>query len=606
LRRDAGDSRCNNALGLWHLRHGEFVFAEDCFRRAIGRLTQRNPNPHDGEAYYNLGLTLRYLDRDEEAYNAFNKAEWDSAWQSAAALALAELDVKRGDWDTAIRRLKSALQRDSNNSNARNLAVVVLRALNKAAEAAQLLDNTLALDSLDCWARYLKTNAAPRDNQLALDLAFDYTRCGLFHAAIKVLTGADRNAGDGSVPIVLYALAHFYGQIGDTSTADKFSCEATQASPDYCFPSRLEELIILQAAVSSKPRDARAPYYLGNLLYDRRRHREAITLWGQSARLDPSFSVVWRNLGIGYFNALGEEARARSAFDKAIDAAPADGRVLYERDQLWKRLGESPERRLIELEKYAELVHFRDDLSVELASLYNQTRRHDRALSVLQSRKFQPWEGGEGLALGQHVRTHLMLGKRELAHGSANRARQFFETALIAPANLGEAKHPLTNQSDIYFWLGTAFDALGDSVSARQWWERAAHHKGDFQEMSVTQFSEMTYYNALALRRLDRIKESEELLRSVLSYAEALANQEAKVDYFATSLPNMLLFNQDLNKRNKIIALFLQAQARLGLGDATRGQRLIIQVLELDQNHPLAADLRAELELFPTAMPTSS
>ena len=605
LRRDAGDSRCNNAMGLRHLRRGEFLLAEECFRRATGRLTQRNPNPREGEPFYNLGLALRFLGRDEEAYEAFSKAAWNSAWQCAALLGLAELDVKRGDWGTAIQHLKSALRIDSNNSSARNLSVVVLRALNKKVEAEQLLDETLSLDPLDCWARYLETGSISAENQLVLDLAFDYARSGLFHESIRVLSLADRNARDGSVPMVLYALAHFYGQIGAANAADRFSSEAAQAPPDYCFPSRLEELLILQAAVGSKPQDARAPYYLGNLLYDRRRHDEAIAFWEQSTRSDASFSVVWRNLGIAYFNALRDEAKARSAFDKAIEAAPTDARVLFERDQLWKRLGESPKRRLAELEKYSGLIAIRDDLSVELASLYNQARQYDKALRVLRSRKFQPWEGGEGLALGQHVRTHLLLGKRELALGDANRARQIFEAALIAPTNLGEAKHLLANQSDIHYWLGAAFDALGDGASARQWWERAAHHQGDFQEMSLKQFSEMTYYNALALRRLNRKVEAEELLRSLLAYAEAFAKQPAKIDYFATSLPAMLLFHDDSQKRNEMTALFLQAQARIGMGDMVKGKGLIDQVLELDQNHPLAADLLAELELLPAVIRTS-
>ena len=59
LRRDPLDARCNNAMGLWHLRRGEFAEAEAHFRKAIERLTRRNPNPYDGEAYYNLGLCLR-------------------------------------------------------------------------------------------------------------------------------------------------------------------------------------------------------------------------------------------------------------------------------------------------------------------------------------------------------------------------------------------------------------------------------------------------------------------------------------------------------------------------------------------------------------------
>ena len=81
LRRDPLDARCNNALGLWHLQRGEFVEAENRFRKAIERLTRRNPNPCDGEAYYNLGLCLRFQNRDEEAYAAFYKAAWNQAWQ---------------------------------------------------------------------------------------------------------------------------------------------------------------------------------------------------------------------------------------------------------------------------------------------------------------------------------------------------------------------------------------------------------------------------------------------------------------------------------------------------------------------------------------------
>src|SRR6202789_4346052 len=56
LRRDEHDSRSNNALGRWLLRRGEFSVAEKHFRVCIARLTTLNPNPYDGEAYYNLGL----------------------------------------------------------------------------------------------------------------------------------------------------------------------------------------------------------------------------------------------------------------------------------------------------------------------------------------------------------------------------------------------------------------------------------------------------------------------------------------------------------------------------------------------------------------------
>lgn len=594
LRRDPADSRCNNAMGSWHLRRAEFAKAEKFFRQAIQTLTLRNPNPWDGEAFYNLGLTLRYLGRDEEAYAAFYKAAWNAAWRSAAHLALAELDAKRGDWNASIEHLESSLRMNTENLNARNLSVVVLRRLGREAEANRLLEETLALDPLDSWTRYLAFNSLPRGNQMLFDLALDYTCAGLYLEAVELLGRMDRNARDGSVPILLYALGHVCLRLGNTASAKRTYSEASIAPPDYCFPNRLEEFVVLQEAVSANPEDARAAYYLGNLLYDRRRHREAIALWERAARRDPSFSTVWRNLGISYFNVLGDGELSRFAFDKAIQANPGDARILYEQDQLWKRLGESPERRLTNLEKYSELVRLRDDLVVELASLYNQTRQHERALSLLASRKFQPWEGGEGLALGQYVRANSALGRYALAKGDSLAARRLFEAALRCPENLGEATHLLANQSDVYYFLGCAFE--DDQASAQQWFERAASQKGDFQEMSVKSFSEMSYYNALALKQLGRAREAEELLRSLLAYAQALAGQVARIDYFATSLPTMLLFEDDLQKRNTVNATFLRAQAWLGLGDSAKARELLHEVMVLDRNHSHAADMLAALE----------
>src|SRR5690606_2190829 len=107
-----------------------------------------------------------------------------------------------------------------------------------------------------------------------------------------------------------------------------------------------------------------------------------------------------------------------------------------------------------------------------------------------------------GQALGQHVRTHLALGRKALAAGNAEGAREEFEGALRSPPNLGEAKYLLANQSDIFYWLGIAEAALENESAARSAWQAAADFRGDFQEMTVKPFSEMSYYSALALRRL--------------------------------------------------------------------------------------------------------
>ena len=587
LRRDPGDARCNNALGAWHLRRGEFREGEQFLRKSIERLTLRNPNPWDGEPFYNLGLTLRYLGRDDEAYAAFYKATWNYAWRAAGYFALAEIDVARGHFEAALDRLNLCLRTNADHLNARNLQVIMLRKLGRSAEAEKVLAETLAIDRLDYFARYL-ANRTLGNNQAKLDVAFDLMRSGLYDEAKSLLETADLSACDGSVPMVLYTLGHL------TNSEQRYR-EASAAAPDYCFPSRLEELVILEGALQRNPEDARAHYYLGNWLFDRRRHEEAITHWERSAALDGAYSVVWRNLGIGYFNVRNDAAKAQTAFERAVEANPNDARVRYERDQLWKRAGVPVAERRSELERSLQLVSQRDDLTVELATVYNQTGQPQRAADLLSGRRFQPWEGGEGAVLGQYVRAQLALGRKALENGDAKRACGLIDAALHPPENLGETWHLLANRSNVYYWLGIAYEAREEQASARTWWMKAAESSGDFQQMSIRAYSEMTYYSVCALNRLGQFAEAKRLARELLQYARKLARAEPRIDYFATSLPAMLLFHDDLTKRNAITALFLEAQAAIALGFLRRGERLLKGVLQLDPSHANAADLTAEL-----------
>jgi hypothetical protein len=85
-------------------------------------------------------------------------------------------------------------------------------------------------------------------------------------------------------------------------------------------------------------------------------------------------------------------------------------------------------------------------------------------------------------------------------------------------------------------------------------------------------------------------------LRALMAYARKLQKATAKIDYFATSLPAMLLFDEDLQFRQETTVLFLQAQANLGLGRKAQARTLLRQLLRRDPNHPLAADLLKGME----------
>ncbi len=277
--------------------------------------------------------------------------------------------------------------------------------------------------------------------------------------------------------------------------------------------------------------------------------------------------------------------------------------MLYEYDQLLKRLGEKPANRLHELEKYPNLVQQRDDLSIELCALYNQTGRHAQAAQLVASRQFQPWEGGEGGPLGQHVRAQLALGRAALMKKDFAGAQKHFQLALTSPRNLSEARHLLANQSDVNYWLGCAFAGMGDRNSAHEHWLAAGNCKGDFQEMSVRTFSEMTYYSALSWEQLGQRARAKKLFRDLLVYSKSLRRTRAKIDYFATSLPTMLLFEDDLQFRLETTAFFLRAQAQLGLGQKSKAKSSLRTVLQRDPNHAPAIDLLHEGDIWTGSQP---
>lgn len=599
LRRDPLDARSYNALGLARLRRGEFKQAEAHFRHAIERVTQRNPNPRDGEAYYNLGLALKYQDRLEEACDAFYKAAWNQAWKAAGHFELAGIASARRDYSAALDHLGRSIASSEENLKARNLEAAILRRLGRHAEAQSLARETVRMDPLDFWARN-ELLAASRESgdlkasekmsaelarliegqtQTYLDIAFDYAGAGLWGDAIELLERLRKTGGNRSpeYPMVLYALGYFCYQAGDADRAREYYQKAGAAAPDYCFPARLEEMLVLEAAIARDPGNAKAFYYLGNLLYDKGRHEEALRSWEESCKLDPSFSIPWRNLGIAYYNVRRDSKTALDAYGKACEVNPKDARLLYEFDQLRKRTGSPPEERLSLLEERLDLVDQRDDLTLERVALYNQKGSSQKALDILLSRRFHPWEGGEGLVSGQYVWAHIILGGELLESGHAAKALDHFQSARRYPESLGEGKHPLTPENHLDYLEGRAQAALGNVAAAKIAFGRAAESRGGC--------SVMTYYQGLALRELGEEAPADKRFRELSEFAARQMQTEAKVDYFATSLPNFLLFEDDLEKRNRVECLFLAGLASLGLGETDGAGKAFREALALDPNH---------------------
>jgi tetratricopeptide (TPR) repeat protein len=608
LKRDSGNVRINNAAGLLRLRNGDFQSAEHHFRVAISRLTLRNPNPYDGEAYYNLGIALSYQGRLQEAYDAFYKSTWNDAWKSPGFYSLACIDAIRCNYAGALEHLEHCIAVNQDHLKANVLAAAVLRKLNRVDEANARLQRNYQVDRLDPWssaeASFLKASREEEsdsesfatqfgsDRQVCIDVAFDYMAVGLIDEAKAVLL-LHLEQEEHAYPIIFYMLAALAEKAGHKEEAEHYAKQAAIAPHSYCFPARLEEMLVLEEAIRRNAEDAKAYYYLGNLYYDKRRYADAIAAWEKSVAIDPEFSIPWRNLGIAQFNVLESPHRALRCYEKARAANAADSRLLYELDQLRKRIGEPVASRLELLHANIELVQQRDDLTSEYVTLLNENGRPEDALTVLASRRFNPWEGGEGVVSTQYVWAHRILGRQRMRNDHFAEALNHFDQAMRFPENLGEGKHLLALETDLNYFSGVNAEMLGHTDDAQKWFTRAA--------VDLPQPSVYSYYRAQALVRLGREQEAKSELQKLLEYARLQSDVEPRIDYFATSLPNLLLFDEDLTKTHRTERLLLTAFAMLGLNQREDAARTFREVLMLDPNSLFAQQELLDMSRLPSS-----
>ncbi len=564
LRRDPADLRTHIACGRRKLNQGLFEEAAAHFATAVKRLTLRHPNPETGEAHYFFGLTRRYQGDFDAAYCLLYKASWNYAWRAAAYYELACLDIRRAHFETALDHLELSLETNATNNKALVAKAICLRKSGRDQAALEVLKHLLAVDPLDHWAQLEQALCQGRaaalppssrnDAQTALDVAFDYSDCGCFTEAAAVLDQHHRNeVRPVQVPNPLertamthYALAWALTCCGEAAQADKVIATARKLSADYFFPSRLHEQLVLEWVLALGEPDRNAAYALGNYLFDKKRHQAAIDRWEAAKQADADFATVHRNLGIAYWNVHRDGDLARASYQAALDCDPDDARLVAEFVQLCGKLGDSAQDRLKFLESKRGLALQRDDATVELATLYNETAQAQKALDLLLSRSFHPWEGGEGKVLRQYTSAHLLLGQAALKSGQAESAWEHFQLAHNTPDQLGEKYHLLQAKADVSYWQGMALRALGREAEAIKQFEAAAMESGDFQSMAVTEFSELTGYKALALRELGRCTEAEAVFTAMADYASREIKVPATIDYFATSLPNLLVFEEDL------------------------------------------------------------
>ncbi len=597
LRRDPNDVRCLNALGLWYIRKCRFGLAEGYLRKAVRLITKRNPNPYDSEPIYNLALALKYQGQYDEAYELFWKSTWSKACADAGYFEASKISVMQGRLDDALDELNRCLIYGAHNQKALALKAAVLRKIGRKESAAEVCKAALKTDLFNYGCRYelylLTGKKSLLDEMTEMlqglaknydELALDYQAAGLNDEAKAIWDIAVSKHA--TSPMTYYYLGRYD--------------EAEQALSDYCFPNRAEDVIALESAKRENPDGSMAPYYLGCLYYAARQYDLAIDNWELSARLNPNFPTVWRNLALARFNKQDRQEEALEYMERAFHLNENDGRVLMELDQLYKRLHRPHAERLAFLQKYPELIQRRDDLLLEEITLLNETGRYEEAMKKLDSHIFHPWEGGEGKVPAQYQICRVELAKQAIADKRYDEAIRLLGECLDYPYHLGEGKLYGAQENDFYYLLGVAYDATGNRDKARECWEEAT--KGPQEPAAAMYYNDAKpdkiFYQGLALYKLGREGEAHGRFFKLINYGKQHIFEKQVMDYFAVSLPDLLIWEDSLDTKNLIHCKYMLALGHYGMGERDKAMKYLAEVEVLDNNHQGIQQFRTLLNIL--------
>lgn len=598
LKRDPKDSRSNNAMGLWFLKRGKFDEAKFYFTEAINTLLARNPNPYDGESLYNLGICERMLGNLDLAYNCFYKAIWNSAWQDTSYLEIARIDLIHSDYLKALAHIEKSLSRNINSGVARHLKIVSLRLLGKKNLAIAFAKETLIQDPLMVsvvFELYLLTQnelylqtfiTKTRSNpDTYIEYAIDYMYMGCYKDAIKVLNILEFKEVEN--PLIVYYLGYLYCKSSDLENGLKYYAKASQLKADYCFPNRIEDVNVLSHVIDLCPNDSKAHYYLGTYFYAKRQYEDALKYWEKSVEINHQFATVHRNVALAYFNKKRDKKAALRSLEKAFELDKSDHRIFMELDQLYKILNKDLVFRQDLMELHYKLVEERDDLYLEYVTLYNLLGLYDKAYELLTSRRFHPWEGGEGKVVSQYVGCLVEKAKASLLERNIEAAIDLLEKAQVYPHNLGEGKLHGAQENDIFFWLGRCYHILKEEEKAKQYYHKASIGQQD----PVIAFyyndpqPDKMVYQGLALQEIGNNEQADEIFKKLVSFGQNHLKSELKIDYFAVSMPDLQVFEKDLQEVNEIHCHYMIGLGYMGLRDHKLAKEHLEKVLMLDNSH---------------------
>lgn len=592
---DAEDYRCNLALATLEYNRADFTQAIAYADSALKRAHRLNSNPQCGKASLIRGCAYERLGRLEPAYKDFYRATWSGNAKEGGFYGLARIATRREKYQRALTFTENSLISNGANYHTIALKALLLHKLDRAEQSINYIDAQLAAYPLNYalyYLRFIATGAADDADKLrqvtggrginALSIAGWLVELGQNELALNLLTLLNSRE---TLPLYLQA-----GLSKHRLPTDEYQALLQQARASFSdsvrFPNTLTEVRMLTDLNDC----AFAQYLLGCFHYSKRNYAKAVALWERAAELEPDFAAVWRNLGIYAFNKQQDGDKAEGYLSRAVELSPTDARLLFELDYLRKLRGVAPEQRLAALEPLQSIVLKRDDLTAELLSLLHICGKADLAARILFERRFHPWEGGEGKITGQYL-INLQRRAFDLLNAQQpDKAKILLQQALHYPENLGEGRLVGQSDNDLFYWLAVCAERLHDGVTAQALYRHAAQGSGQIGESKYYNDQPVDYlfYQGMARIKLGQPQQAEQIFSQMLDWADKAKDQRVEADFFAVSLPDLVVLDSDGQHKHRQHCLWVETLAYLGQGKKQQFRTSLQQLLALNPNHDKA------------------
>ena len=196
----------------------------------------------------------------------------------------------------------------------------------------------------------------------------------------------------------------------------------------------------------------------------------------------------------------------------------------------------------------------------------------DEAIEMLKGRVFSIWEGGNAFNTGQAwADAHLRRGLQLYAKKRYREALADFLAAGTPPENLRAQGGRNARQTQLTYYIGCAYEALGDKEKAAVSWNEVVGSQnaqgqgfgGGSRRGFGANSQEQRYFVALAQEKLDKKSDAEPVFRELAGIGATAVSAAAANE----GDPQFIAARRMPSRDNQALPLYIKGLGYAGLGN---------------------------------------